>query len=74
MSKCKQLHESLIRTLALIEASGLSKSSSSWKNVAKAIKKILNEKPVDITKAYEKMPVNINLNDPSLPVIKKCRF
>jgi hypothetical protein len=71
MSDSKKAHELLLKTLAVIEVAKLHETSESWRKARNIIKKILNEKPVDITKAYEKMPVQINLNDPSLPVIKK---
>jgi hypothetical protein len=77
MSDCKKIHQSLITALALIESCGLPRGSKSWKDAAKVIKKIINEdlkeNPVDMTRAYERMPkrYQINLTDPSLAANKK---
>jgi hypothetical protein len=70
MSDSKKANDLLLKTLIIIETCKLHETSESWRKARKIIKKILSEKPGDMTRAYEKMPVQINLNDPSLPVTK----
>jgi len=68
MNDCKNAHESLIKTLAFIEACGLSKTPE-WKSVTKAIKKFLNKEAGNMTQVYENLSREreiINLNDPSI--------